>query len=74
MRRRQRFANGTATGFLFDEATADAFWGAIARALDAFAKPAVWRAIQRAGMTQRFGWKHRSQEYVRLYRSLLEDD
>jgi starch synthase len=67
-------ANGTATGFLFDEGTADAFWGAIARALDAFAKPAVWRAIQRAGMTQRFGWAQRSQQYAALYRGLLEGE
>jgi starch synthase len=67
-------ADGTATGFLFDEPTPDGLWKAMARALDAFAKPAVWRAIQRAGMGQRFGWAQRSQQYAALYRSLLEDD
>jgi starch synthase len=66
-------AHGTATGFLFDEATADGLWAAITRALQAFAKPAVWHAIQRAGMAQRFGWAHRSQEYAALYRTLLDD-
>jgi starch synthase len=62
----------TATGFLFHEITADALEAALARALDAFAKAAVWRAIQRAGMAQRFGWAQRSREYAVLYRSLLD--
>ena len=62
----------TATGFLFDDASAEALWAALGRALDALAKPAVWRAIQRAGMAQPFGWARRSQEYTALYRSLLD--
>jgi starch synthase len=64
----------TATGFLFQDATAEALWAALARALDAFAKSAVWRQIQRAGMAQHFGWAQRSREYTALYRGLLGDD
>jgi starch synthase len=65
--------DATATGFLFDEATAEALSTTLQRAVDAFAKPAVWRAIQRAGMAQRFGWSQRSQEYLALYRVLLDE-
>lgn len=66
--------NRTATGFLFDEATAEALWSALVRALDAFTKPAIWRAIQHAGMAQDFGWAQRSSAYAALYRSLLKEE
>jgi len=65
--------DGSATGFLFGDPTADALWAAMTRALDVFRKPAVWRAIQVAGMKQPFGWGYRSREYIALYRSLLAD-
>ena len=65
-------AAGTATGFLFDEPTVDGLWNAIGRALDAYAQPALWRTVQRAGMAQRFGWAERAHEYVALYRSLVD--
>ncbi len=60
-------AQGTATGFLFREATADGLWSALVRARDALATPAAWRAIQLAGMARPFGWAHRSPEYAALY-------
>ena len=69
----QTLADGSATGFLFDDATAEDLWAAVARALDAFADPRVWRAIQHAGMAQDFGWKQRARDYQALYRSLLGD-
>jgi len=64
--------DGTATGFLFDEPTVDALWAAIRRALDVYARPWQWRALQRAGMAQRFGWAGPAQQYVALYRALVD--
>ena len=67
-------ADGVATGFLFSDATADGLWAAIERALDAFAKPSAWHAIQLAGMAQSFGWSHRAHEYAALYRDLVDGE
>ena len=63
-------ADGTATGFLFDEATARALAEAVDRALAAWRDPATWRALQRNGMARDFGWGASAERYVALYRSL----
>jgi starch synthase len=65
-------ADGSATGFLFEPATPDALWRTIRRAVDVYGNRARWQAIQQAGMRQRFGWADRVQEYVALYRAVVE--
>lgn len=59
--------DGTASGFLFAEATLEGLMGAVTRMLDAYRTPANWRAIQRAGMARDFGWKASAASYVDLY-------
>jgi starch synthase len=63
-------ADGTATGFLFREPTADALAGAVERAIDAYRDPATWRALQRNAMARDFGWSAGARRYAELYRSL----
>jgi starch synthase len=63
-------ADGTATGFLFREPTADALAGAVERAIAARRDPATWQALQRNGMARDFGWGASAARYVELYRSL----
>jgi starch synthase len=58
---------GTATGIVFDEATPDAFFEAVERALSLYAKPATWRKIQKAGMEKDFSWEISARQYVCLY-------
>ena len=65
-------ADGTATGFLFAEPTADALAEAVERAIAAWRDPATWRALQRNGMARDFGWGAGARRYVELYRSLVE--
>jgi starch synthase len=67
----QTLGNGTATGFLFAEATESSLWSAMMRALDVYAVPRQWQAIRRAGMARNFGWPPRAREYVALYRKLV---
>jgi starch synthase len=68
----QTLGNGTATGFLFAEASESSLWSAMMRALDAYAQPRQWQALQRAGMARDFGWRERAREYVALYRKLVD--
>jgi starch synthase len=67
----QSLENGTATGFLFAEATESSLLSAMMRALDVYAHPRQWQALQRAGMARDFGWRSRAREYVALYRKLV---
>jgi len=67
----QSLRNGTATGFLFPDATQESLWSAIERALDLYAQPRQWQALQRAAMARDFGWRPRAREYVTLYRKLV---
>jgi starch synthase len=63
-------ATSEVTGFLFGEATPDALWHAIERALPTFATLPEWRRLQLAGMRQRFSWSERACDYAALYRRL----
>ncbi|MEI6558204.1 MAG: glycogen synthase GlgA [Rhodospirillaceae bacterium] len=64
-------ADGCATGFAFDEATAEALGWAIRRAADLYRAPERWRALQQRAMTRDFGWAGSAREYLRLYRELV---
>jgi starch synthase len=59
----------TGTGFLFEEATADALLGATERALAARAE-ARWPALVRRVMRLDRGWERPARRYEQLYRSL----
>lgn len=61
---------GEATGFVFDEASADALRGAIERALAVYGRTAVWRALCRNGMARAFGWDRPALAYRTLYASV----
>ena len=58
-------------GFVFPEPTAHALWVAVDRALAAFADPASWKKLVRAGMAQDFSWIHSAKDYAALYRTVL---
>lgn len=58
------------TGFLFDEPTLGAMVHCIARALERYRQPVLWRRIQLAGMRQDFGWQRSASWYLGLYRRL----
>ncbi|HEY3247676.1 MAG TPA: glycogen synthase GlgA [bacterium] len=60
-------ADGTANGFVFDDATPAALLAAVRRALAAFADPAVWTRIVDAGMRADFSWAKAAAQYRRLY-------
>ena len=58
------------TGFLFDLPETRALVAAVRRAIEAYADPARWRALQRAGMSRDFSWSAAARRYADLYRRL----
>lgn len=68
---RDNLRRGIATGFVFDEPSADALVGATQRALELHKHPNAWRKLVRTAMAQDFGWNHSAQEYIELYRTQL---
>ncbi|RKP57514.1 glycogen synthase GlgA [Pararobbsia silviterrae] len=58
------------TGFLFDGESRYAMAAAVARALDAFVRPALWRELQRNAMRGDHGWARPVAQYVAVYATL----
>jgi starch synthase len=62
--------DGTATGFTFDDPSAEGLQSALARAIEAYEQRDAWQSLQRSGMAQDFGWERSAQEYAELYAAL----
>lgn len=62
---------GTGTGFVFDELAPDAFYGAIARGLAAYAQPERFAALRRRVMRLDHAWERSARRYAAIYRELL---
>ena len=58
---------GTATGFLFDEASPDALYAAVERAVAAYHDRRLWRQLQRQGMDRDYSWDASAKGYSALY-------
>lgn len=65
-------AAGTATGFVFDAFTVDAYRRALRRAFALWSRPEYWARVRTAAMRQRFGWDDAARRYVDLYERLLQ--
>lgn len=57
----------SATGFVFDDPTADDMVSALSRALALYRDPLHWRLVQLQAMTREFGWDRSAGSYVALY-------
>lgn len=63
-------ADGTASGFLFEEPTGDALFATIERAVRLWHDRPAWRSVQRNGMSRDFGWSAAARTYAGLYERL----
>jgi starch synthase len=61
------------TGFTFTGYAPEALRAALVRALEAFGKPRVWKALQRRGMRQDFSWDASAGAYVKLYERVTNE-
>ena len=66
-------AAGTATGIVFEEASAEALTVAVQRALALQSEPRNWKKVQQTGMRQDFSWHHSATEYLELYETAIKD-
>jgi len=60
-------ADKTATGFVFEPATAEALVLALVRALETYGDKKTWSQLQRAGMAQDLSWEISARTYLDLY-------
>ena len=64
-------ADGSATGFAFDDADPGALLAACERAVELYADKPSWQRVMRQAMTQDFSWDAAGREYRALYRELV---
>lgn len=67
----EAIADGTATGFYFEEATEEAMLSAVGRAVGIYRQPLIWRRMQMAAMSSDFNWERSAQEYLGIYERLV---
>jgi starch synthase len=60
-------ADRSATGFVFDEPTADDLMTAVNRAQSLYREPLIWRRLQMQAMAQDFSWISSATQYAALY-------
>jgi len=65
-------AAGTATGFVFDADTAEAYGRALRRVFALWGQPACWARVREAAMRQRFGWDASARRYVEVYAQAMQ--
>jgi len=63
-------ADGTATGFAFDQESPQALASTIGRAGVLFRQQTIWRRMIRRAMTRDFSWEAAASQYLTLYRGL----
>ncbi|KRT55500.1 glycogen synthase GlgA [endosymbiont of Ridgeia piscesae] len=65
-------ANGTANGFVFDQANGSSLWQAVERAIEFYQRGEVeWCILATSGMKQDLSWENSAAHYVDLYRQTL---
>ncbi|ESS72585.1 glycogen synthase 1 [Methyloglobulus morosus KoM1] len=66
----ETIADRTATGFVFNEASASSLLEAIKRAMILYSDKKAWATIQTNAMKKDFSWRHSAEQYLMLYRNL----
>jgi starch synthase len=64
-------ADGSASGFVFHDMTAQGFADALKRTAAAYGNPRIWRRLKKNGMLKDFSWRASAKSYRKLYLSLL---
>jgi len=66
-------ADGSGSGFLFEQAEPEALADALGRALRLYREnAAAWRQLQANGMGHDFSWRKPAASYARVYEAALE--
>jgi starch synthase len=65
-------ATGEGTGVVFDHYTAEALKWGLETALGLYRQPSLWSKLVANGMAQDFSWRRQVEQYVDLYRRLID--
>jgi starch synthase len=65
-------ADDSASGFVFQEPSAQALLATMLRATRAWHEQTSWRVLQRNGMRRDFGWEASARRYVAIYAGLAQ--
>jgi starch synthase len=68
----ESLARGTATGFVFTEATPRALWSTIERVLAFWPNRDAWLRLQRTAMNTDWSWQRSAREYIGLYAEIAK--
>ncbi|MCH2211234.1 MAG: glycogen synthase GlgA [Fuerstiella sp.] len=68
----ETLADGSATGFVFDDYCSTRLAETIERAVTTFRQPTVWKKIVAAGMSRDWSWSRSARQYVDVYHEALE--
>ena len=69
----ESLTQGTATGFVFDQAEGASLWHAVERAIDFYHLPgAEWQILATTGMRQDFSWEASARHYLEIYAAAVE--
>lgn len=60
-------ADGSANGFVFEQATAGSLFAALQRAVATWQRPDDWKPLQRNGMAHDWSWNAPAQRYAEIY-------
>ncbi len=66
----QNRKNGTANGFKFEQASAEALENTFHRVIDLFKHPRIWRKVMITAMEQDFSWENSAKQYDALYEQI----
>jgi len=67
----EMLADGSASGFLFNEMNSNSFLAGIQRVIDLYKDKETWRRLQRNGMSKDFSWQPSAAAYYDIYLSIL---
>jgi len=67
----QSLADGTATGFSFEEYTSQALAETLDRACRAYREKPVWNQLMETGMQQDWSWRHSAEQYAEVYQRTI---
>lgn len=71
---RRSLNSDNATGMLMDKPNKTAFIAAIKDALTVFHKPSVYQSMQRNAMQRNFSWQLSAENYLIIYKRLIENN
>jgi starch synthase len=68
----EAIANGTATGFSFDDYTSLALSEALEKACRTYLEKPLWRQLIETGMQQDWSWRTSAEQYARVYEQTVQ--